>query len=144
MITYVDTSVLIKLIIEESGSAAAAELWDASDTLTAARIGYVEARAAIAAARRGERLTARQTRNAKTSLDDLLSQLTVVEVSAGLVVAAAELAEDHGLRGYDAVHLAAAIEIGADIVASSDHELLRAAAQVGLHVSAPGTDPTPS
>lgn len=140
MITYIDTSVLIKVIIEESGSNAAAELWDASDVLTAARIGYVEARAALAAARRGDRLSTRQLKTAKAALDDLWSQFTVVEITAGLVVAAAELAETERLRGYDAVHLAAAMEIGAEVVASADHDLLRAAARLGLHTADPTDD----
>ncbi len=137
MITYVDTSVLIKVIIEETGSDAAAELWEASDVLAVVRIGYVEARAALAAARRGERLTARQLGSAKATLDGLWSQLTVVEVTEGLVDDAAELAEVERLRGYDAVHLAAAMEISADVVTSADNDLLRAAARVGLHTADP-------
>lgn len=137
MITYVDTSVLIKLIIEETGSEAAAELWDASDVLAVVRIGYVEARAALAAAQRGERLTARQLGRAKATLDDLWSQLTVVEVTEALVDDAAELAEVERLRSYDAVHLAAAMEISADVVTSADNDLLRAAARVGLHTADP-------
>lgn len=137
MITYVDTSVLIKVIIEEPGSEAAAEFWEASDVLAVVRIGYVEARAALAAARRGERLTARQLGSAKATLDGLWSQLTVVEVTEGLVDDAAELAEVERLRGYDAVHLAAALEISADLVTSADNDLLRAAARVGLHTADP-------
>ena len=137
MITYVDTSVLIKVIVEEAGSDAAAELWEASDVLAVVRIGYVEARAALAAARRGERLTARQLGSAKATLDGLWSQLTVVEVTEGLVDDAAELAEVERLRGYDAVHLAAAMEISADVVTSADNDLLRAAARVGLHTADP-------
>lgn len=137
MITYLDTSVLIKVIIEEAGSDAAAEIWDASDVLAAARLGYVEARAALAAARRSERLTARQLGSAKAALDDLWSQLNVVEVTAGLVADAAELAESERLRGYDAVHLAAAVEVAADVVASADNDLLQAAARLGLHVADP-------
>ena len=137
MITYVDTSVLIKVIIEETGSDAAAELWETSDVLAVVRIGYVEARAALAAARWGERLTARQLGSAKATLDGLWSQLTVVEVTEGLVDDAAELAEVERLRGYDAVHLAAAMEISADVVTSADNDLLRAAARVGLHTADP-------
>ncbi len=47
------------------------------------------------------------------------------------------LAEAERLRGYDAVHLAAAIEIGADVVASSDHDLLRAADRARIHTADP-------
>ena len=137
MITYVDTSSFIKVLIDEPGSDAAAALWDSSDTVAQVRIGYVEARAALAAAHRGSRLTGRQLSSAKLALDRLWAQLAVVEVTVGLVLAAAELAETEGLRGYDAVHLAAAIEIGADVVASADGELVSAADRVGLHTANP-------
>ena len=137
MITYVDTSVIIKLIVDEPGSDAAGELWDTSDVLAVGRVGYVEARAALAAAKRGQRLTTRQLHRAKATLDDLWTQVTVVEVTEELVAGAADLAETENLRGYDAVHLAAAIEVAADVIASADRDLLRAAAGVGLHTADP-------
>jgi hypothetical protein len=43
VITYVDTSVLIKLLIEEVGTLEAGLIWDAPDVLVSARIGYAEA-----------------------------------------------------------------------------------------------------
>ena len=55
----------------------------------------------------------------------------------GLVDDAAELAEVERLRGCGAVHLAAAMEISADVVTSADNDLLRAAARVGLHTADP-------
>jgi hypothetical protein len=42
---------LIKLIIDEAGSDAAEVIWDQPDVLVAARLLYVEGRAALAAAR---------------------------------------------------------------------------------------------
>ena len=135
MITYVDTSVLIKLVVEEPGSEAAAELWDSSDSLVAVRIGSVEARAALAAAHRSHRLTAPQLHAAKAALVDLWSQLLVVEVTEELAERAGDLAESARLRGYDAMHLAAAQTVGADVVATADHELARAAAELGFHTA---------
>ena len=47
MIAYVDTSTLIKLLIDEVGTAEAAVIWDQPDTLVTVRIAHVEARAAL-------------------------------------------------------------------------------------------------
>jgi hypothetical protein len=60
------------------------------------------------------------------------------------------LAETHGLRGYDAVHLAAALEVEAVRVArqlpslvfiSADNDQLLAAGAEGLHVENPNSYP---
>lgn len=60
--------------------------------------------------------------------------MDVIEVSASLALAAGELAERHGLRGYDAVHLAAAVTVAADVIVSADSDLLVAAATERLAV----------
>jgi uncharacterized protein len=137
MITYVDTSTLIKLIIDEAGSERAELIWDEADELATARILYAEARAALAAALRAGRLTTRDHRNAVTGLETLWAQMTIVEITEGLVRHASELAEQHGLRGYDAVHLAAALIVGADVLTSADAPLCAAALLAGLHVANP-------
>ena len=137
MIVYVDTSVLIKLVIQEAGSEAAAELWDLADGVVAAEIGYVEARAALAAARRDGRLSSRQLAAAKRSVEALWSQVAVVTIDRELITDAGRLAEEEALRGYDAVHLAAALLVEAEVVASADVELLAAARRQGLHVAHP-------
>jgi len=58
--------------------------------------------------------------------------MDIIEVTASLAHAAGDLSEIHALRGYDAVHLAAALLIGADALVSADNDLLTAAAAVGL------------
>lgn len=137
MITYVDTSTLLKLIIDEDGSGQAAVIWDHADDLVAVRLLYVEARAALAAAHRGKRLSAVQYAEAVGDLDLLWEQVSVVEVTSGLVDRAVKLAEQHGLRGYDAVHLSAAVEVDADIFTSADSKLCDAASAAGFHVANP-------
>ena len=137
MITYVDTSVLIKLLVEEPGSDRAAVIWDEADTLATARLLYVEARAALAAARRAGRLRPVQHARTATEFESLWSQMAIVEITEDLVSRAAELAERERLRGYDAIHLAAALLIGADVLASADVELCAAAARHGISVANP-------
>lgn len=138
MITYVDTSALLKLLVDdEPGRVSVEQLWLASTAVVCCEIGYVEARAALAAAHRARRLTAAGLRDAKAVLDELWLQLDVVSITAALVRNAADLAEAAALCGYDAVHLAAALDVGVDSFASSDRKLCEAATTNGLHVANP-------
>jgi len=91
----------------------------------------------LAAAERGGRLTVGEHRAAKAGLVGLLEEVAIVEVTGELVEAAADLAEEEALRGYDAVHLAAALEVGAQVLTTSDSSLCAAAARRGLHVANP-------
>ena len=137
MITYVDTSSLLKLLIEEDGSEQAGRLWDSADAVVSVVLVVVEARAALAAAERGGRLTAAEHREAKAELAVLVDELTIVGITNDLIVQAAELAEGEALRGYDAVHLAAAVTVGAVVLTSADSALCSAAERCGLHVANP-------
>jgi len=139
VIVYIDTSVLLKLLITEPGSETATEIWQSADVLAAARIEYAEARAALAAAARGGRITTDQLTEVKVELEGLWAQFAVVEITEDLVGLAGELAEAEGLRGYDAIHLAAAVTIAADVVATADVDLLDAAARRGIHVANPSS-----
>ncbi len=139
MLTYVDTSTLLKLIIDEEGSDRADIVWQSADTVASVSLILVEARAALAAASRGGRLTARQHAAARSELDVLLGDLYVVEPTGEVIAHAADLAEREELRGYDAVHLAAALTVRADLLTSADAALCDAAARQGLHVANPLT-----
>lgn len=139
MIAYVDTSALVKLLVtDEGGTAMVEQLWISSSAVACCEIGYVEARAALGAANRAHRLTAAGLRVARSTLDGLWDQLDVVPVTTALVRRAADLAEAAGLRGYDAIHLAAALLVHVDTFASSDARLCEAAASHGLNMSNPG------
>ena len=72
-------------------------------------------------------------------------QYFIVEVSPPLVAKAATLARKHALRGYDAVQLAAALEVKAHSPAltmfSADDDLNAAAAAEGLLAEDPDLHP---
>ena len=137
MITYVDTSTLLKLVIDEEGSDRAELVWEAADTLASVSLIVVEGRAALAAAHRYGRLAKDQHEKAKAELAALLGDLHIAEVTHDLITHAADLAEDEGLRGYDAVHLASALNLEASVLTSADTALCEAAARNGLHVANP-------
>ena len=138
MITYVDTSVILKLLIDdERGGDAAERLWLHSDYIVCAEIGHTEARAALAASHRNARLSTRSHASAKAELEGLWAQLDVVVVNTLLIRSAGDLAESEQLRGYDAVHLAAGIAAGVSVFASADNRLLAAARRHRLATSNP-------
>lgn len=134
MIAYFDTSALIPLLVEEPGSPIAGQLWDQADRVASVRLVYAEARAALAQAERLGRLTRRQLPRLVDQLDDLYAQLDRVEVDDALVRRAGQLAQDHALRGYDAVHLAALECIADDetVMVAGDDDLCVAAAALGV------------
>ena len=138
MIAYFDTSMLVKLLVDDEAYRAEAErIWLEADHLTCAEVGYVETRAALAAARRGGRLDDAYLRVAQDQFETLWEQINVVAVDTALVRAAGDIAELDGLGGYAAVHLAAAVAVRATVVASADRQLIRAARNRGFGVAQP-------
>ena len=137
MIAYFDTSAVIPLIIEEPSSEVCSRLWDAATRAVSIRLLYPEARAALARARRMGRISGAQLLAAVTELDGLIAQIDHIEITPELARAAGELAQTHGLRGYDAVHLAAASTAADDslVLATGDAELVAAAQARGLAVA---------
>ena len=134
MIAYYDTSALIPLLIDEPSSPVVGRIWDTATRVSSVRLLYPEARAALAQAQRMGRLTRRQLRVAVTQLESLDRQLDHVEVTALLAARAGELAEEVAIRGYDAVHLAAAESIADQdlVVVAGDGALRSAAHRLGM------------
>lgn len=123
----------------ERGSELAAELWDRAESVVSSQLVYPEARAAAAAAHRGRRITSATLRRAVDRIDELCAELNVIGLDPNLAHSAGDLAEAHGLRGYDAVHLATALRIDGDslLLATWDGDLARAAVAAGCSVSPP-------
>ena len=97
---------------------------------------FAEAAAALARASRLGRLTTDAHDGALAELESVWAQMDVLDVDDDLVRTAGALARTHALRGYDAVHCAAALSLAADdlVAASGDSELLAAWRDDGLAV----------
>ena len=140
MIAYFDTSAIVPLLIDEIGTQTAGDIWDRADRLVSVRLAHVETRAALAQAARIRRISPTHLRTSVRELEDLFDQVDIIDVDEDLIREAGDLAEDQGLRAYDAVHLAAARRV-ADldlIVVAGDRALLAAADAVGMSVAAIG------
>lgn len=140
MIAYFDTSAVVPLLVAEAGSARSSLLWDGADRVVSVRLVYPECRAALAQAHRLGRVTTRQLRVAVTEFDSRYEELDLIDIDDSLARRAGDLAESHGLRGYNAVHLAAADRVlDPDlVVVAGDGALLDAATSEGMTIAAVG------
>jgi predicted nucleic acid-binding protein len=142
VISYFETSAIVKLLVVEEGTDKAAAIWDASDLSLTSRLAYTEARAALAAARRARRISTVSLEGAKRALEGRFEELDVVEVAPQIARSAGDLAETHALRGYDAIHLASAVAVRSDelVFVTWDRDLARAGRAVGLDLAGIGAE----
>jgi predicted nucleic acid-binding protein len=137
LIAYFDTSAVVPLLVaDEPGIEVCRRTWSMTDSVVTSRLLYVEAAAALAQAARMDRLTEAAHERALLGLDILWEQFDIVEVGGTLIRRAARLAREQGLRGYDAVHCAAALEVAdpATVAVSGDQDRLVAWRAEGLDV----------
>jgi len=136
VILYLDTSALVKLYVEEEGSATVQVAVSGSEETVTSFVAYAEARAALARARRQRVLTPQAYQRAVDALEVDWSTFSVVSVSESLARRAGGLAEKHSLRGFDPIHLASALAAvgGAHSAAFAcfDAQLSKAARREGL------------
>lgn len=139
MILYLDTSSLVKIFAEETGSETIHRLASGASVLVTSAIAYVEARSAFARKRRLGECTEIQFRESLTRFESDWPGFVAVDATVQLIRTAGDMAEKHSLRAYDAVHLASALAVngvgGTEVTFSSaDHELRTAAQNEGLRV----------
>jgi predicted nucleic acid-binding protein len=146
---FLDTSALVKRYATETGTAWVTGVIDpaAGNLILVARITGVETVATIARKRKGNLLSPSDAATAlATARQEFGGLFLIVEITVALLTAAADLAEKHALRGYDAVQLAAALEASAErqrlnltplTLVTADKEFLAAGTTEGLTVDDP-------
>lgn len=137
MILYLDTSALVKRYVAEPGSAEVAQAILLAEVSGTSLITRAEMAAALAKSVRMNVLGQEAAATALQMFDGDWRNLLHVQVTEQLVTRAGSLAWGMGLRGYDAVHLAAALVwqdgLGEGIAfATFDQRLWTAAGQCGL------------
>jgi predicted nucleic acid-binding protein len=150
---FFDTSALVKRYLPETGSRWVTALIDgnpAADVIIAS-VTRVELIAAMTRRARGGTLAPEDAIAARARFRrDLPVDYQVVSLHDELLTHGMELAEIHGLRGYDAIQLAVALEVDAMAFAASlppvtfvsaDRELNAVAAAEGMAVENPNDHP---
>ncbi|MEZ5159125.1 MAG: type II toxin-antitoxin system VapC family toxin [Candidatus Nanopelagicales bacterium] len=127
-IWYLDTSAALKLLIEEAESPALAEAVDSEQPdLVACWLLETELR------RAAQRLGVL----GMAAISDFLAGVSLYEMPGSLFREAGIL-RGETLRSLDALHLAAAVRIGVDLVLTYDERMAESARQLGLRVLSPG------
>jgi uncharacterized protein len=136
LIVYFDSSALLKLFLNEPDAQLALQIWNDADEAVTSEISYLEVHAGLARALRENppRLSKTDYDNAKEQFDQLWLELTSIGVSTELVERASDVANEHALRAYDALHFATVLDIADDeiLLATTDQELERAAKAAGI------------
>lgn len=132
MIATLETSALLKLLVEERESAAV-ERWiqdrtEYVDVMTTSEIAVTEMRRACI----------------RLGLDPTIvtqvRRMCVVTAVTGAILDTAGRFPDRRLGTLDAIHLAAAVSVRAECLVTYDRRLAQAARSEGLLVAAPGQD----
>jgi uncharacterized protein len=146
---FVDSSALVKRYVQEDGTNWVRRLTrrSAGNPIYLARITAVEVTAAVARRRKGKTLTSTKASSILHRFrQHLAGRYTVIELTPALFNDAMRLANSHTLRAYDAVQLAAALEIlrqrheagrGPVTLISADTALNTAATAEGMTVDDP-------
>jgi predicted nucleic acid-binding protein len=139
MILYLDTSALVKRYVIESGSMEVNALIDQADIVGSIMLTQVEMASALAKAVRMNWVEADIVQNAWQDFRLHWQSFTRLSFTPVLVERASRLAWDHGLRGYDATHFAAALNWQDTMempvtLATFDRELWLAAKTAGVAV----------
>ncbi|HVF59974.1 MAG TPA: type II toxin-antitoxin system VapC family toxin [Thermoanaerobaculia bacterium] len=135
MILYLDTSSLVKLYLEEEHSDLVREWVESAEAVATSRVAYPEALSAFARRRQADDVSAEDF--------ELLRQACETDWPSFVLLPLGErraggLAVKHVLRGFDAVHLSAALDLVEQLAAESivfsafDAKLLDAARAEGI------------
>jgi predicted nucleic acid-binding protein len=137
MIVYIDTSALVKYYVRESGTEEVERLINEAELVGFASIAYVEMASALSKAARMKWISAKDSEIVWGDFQSHWQAYSRIALSSALVERAGGLAWEHGLRGYDATHLAAALiwketlELPVTL-ATFDRELWHSAKKSGL------------
>lgn len=137
MILFCDSSALVKLYVEEEGTATMSGLVAASEIVAVCRIAWAECMSALARRAREQPQDAKAIGQARQRFVADWPHCLTVEVTQQVVELAGDYADTFALRAYDAVQLAAAQLLHAEVpgqvrFACFDARLAKAAQVLGI------------
>ena len=138
-IYFVDSSALVKRYVSEAGSTCMLELFDPAldNEIFVAAITGVEIIAAIIRRSLGGSISATDaTLVCNQFRSDFQADYQIIEIIEEIINSAMSLAEARGLRGYDAVQLAAGCAVNALCITSGMPPVIFVSADNELNVAA--------
>jgi len=142
---YLDTSAVLKLYLQEPGSAEFREdVGRSQGRLFTSRVTYAETIAGLARVHREHRITRHTYRRKRAQFESDWMALQIVEVTQQVLRPCPALIEKYALRGFDAIHLGSAIWLEVAAFACFDVRLRSAAQGEGLALIPAGHGPNES
>jgi predicted nucleic acid-binding protein len=132
---YVDPSAWVKRHFEEAGTEAVNRLFRGPISAACCGLGLLEMVATVARKAAQASIGPDVTTQVIGNIRNDHAAFRIVRIDEPLIELACELARKHRLRSMDALHLAAALSLGAPtgvVMVSADAELLASAAAEGL------------
>lgn len=132
MKTFFDSSALAKRYVEEAGSQAVDDICERATTLALSVLCVPEIISALNRRLREKRLTRQNYSTAKSRLSMDVADAAVIDLTPEVVSRSILLLETNDLRTLDAIHVACALEWGAEEFVSADERQVKAARKSGL------------
>lgn len=131
MTTYVDSSALIKLYVDEPESSLAVEILSVDPVIATSALSLVEVRRALSRHFAGINLV-----RAREVFEADLDRMALIQPTESTWTYAADIAEELGVRSLDALHLAVAkrLEVASLRFVTFDIRQAQAARLLGLNV----------
>ena len=136
MKTFLDSSAFAKRFVDEAGSDKVEETCAQASELGLSVICVPEIISALNRLRRERSLTATQYVEAKQRLLDDVRDADIINLAVPVIGSAIGVLEESPVRAMDALHIACALEWGAQLFVSSDKKQLGAARRAGMKTHA--------
>jgi predicted nucleic acid-binding protein len=127
-----DSSAFAKRFVEEQGSDAVEAVCAQADELGLSVLCVPEVISALNRRLRERVLSPVQYRQAKQRLLDDVRDADIIQLTPSVVGSAIQVVEASPVRAMDALHIACALEWGADLFVTADTRQLAAAKRAGL------------
>ena len=134
MKTFLDSSAFAKRFVNEVGSDKVEDTCAESSELGLSVICVPEIISALNRRKREGSLTATQYAEAKKQLIDEVRDADIINLAVPVVGSAIGVLEASPVRAMDALHIACALEWGAQLFVSSDKRQLSAARRSGMKI----------
>jgi uncharacterized protein len=135
MRVFFDSSAFAKRYLAEPGSDHVLSWCEKADELALASIAVPEIISALCRQQRDKHITAKQYRQAKADLVADIADVAICDIDAQVMHRTILLLEKNTLRGMDAIHIASALILSADVFVTSDKRQSDAAKKAGLKVT---------
>jgi len=132
MRTFFDSSAFAKRYVEESGSEAVDAFCAAATEIALSVVCIPEIVSALNRRVREQNLSPRQYEAAKKSLAEDIHDAVIVNLTPAVISTCTDILEASPVRAMDALHVACAIQWGAELFISADAKQVSAAKKAGL------------